>query len=69
MRFYRVRLAGDSRFGECGGYRWFRTKRAARKFHRSSPFSRGIDAVDIDPRKAGLLEALNRWAGHPDATQ
>jgi hypothetical protein len=65
MRLYRLHTR-DSRDGS-HGYLFFASKRAALKTVRgleSEDFT--IEPIDVEPTKAGIMRALNRYASHPD---
>lgn len=67
MRFYRVH-AKDS-WGRSVGYSWSSSKREA--FARRAELRREgrivtLEPVDLEPTRAGILEALRLHASHPD---
>lgn len=77
MTFYRVRYTIER--GTSSGYSWHTTKRAARARlvadylgdpaeydHNPKSIDERIEAVQITPTKAGILDALTRWATYPD---
>lgn len=76
MRFYQVKLFRDG--GVSIGSEWVRTKTKAYRVKREHREARSdadkamnaseaeIVTVDIVPTRAGILDALNQYAGHPD---
>lgn len=72
MRFYRVH--DYEAVNGSHGYLWFTSKAEAEKKARElvaadpetydEPLE--IEALEVEPTKVGILEALNRYAGHPD---
>jgi hypothetical protein len=72
MRFYRVAFGNEE--GNSGGYAWFTTIAEARRFARgkepddatSCVIDPTPEPVDIEPTKRGILDALNRYADHPN---
>lgn len=76
MKFYRVHLTHDA--GESAGYEYFASRRLAEarvaewyKEHKGLDADDGATGADIyeiwiSPTKAGILEALNRYASHND---
>jgi hypothetical protein len=71
VRVYRVRLYSHAEGSQ--GYEWFASKEAATKaagaFRRTwkehDPETE-VEPVEIQPTKAGILDALNRYASHND---
>lgn len=70
-RFYRVRYEHEG--GTSVGYGWFRNHRAAtsaaadfRRKTRNEDGDARVSPVEIEITKAGVLEALNRWATYAD---
>lgn len=76
MKLYQVHLTHSA--GESAGYEYFSNLReACIRVRTWRDDHKGIDDVDgsvnatitrieIDPTKAGILRALNRYAGHND---
>lgn len=79
MKFFRVHLC-DTDEGSAG-YRYETNEPAARRIvaefkrdlkarvrmsERPAESSCDIDTIEIEPNKAGILKALNRYAGHPN---
>jgi hypothetical protein len=76
MTFYRVSYSRDG--GNSGGYSWHTSYAAALKAFRAdynedqveyfSAFKPDeyIDEITITPTKAGILDALNNYAGYND---
>lgn len=69
MRFYRVHLY-DGADGSAG-YKFFTVqadaKREARQWDRDRDNdATEVEALEIEPTKAGILDALNFYAGHPN---
>jgi hypothetical protein len=70
VRFYQLRTYCEG--GNSAGYRWFTTRRDADKAKREDDAldpdeaPGAITVVDIEPTKAGILDALRRYASHPD---
>jgi hypothetical protein len=69
MRFYRVHRysSSDGSFG----YEFFVSKtdaeKAAREWNADSEGDPAeVDLIEIEPTKAGILDALNRYADHPN---
>lgn len=75
MKFYRVHFWEGEMFSH--GYQFFTRRADAEKASRAwikevnetgrdwNP-SGDIDEIDIEPTKAGLLDALNQYASHND---
>ena len=73
MRFYKD--AYQSWEESSHGFDWFTTKADAEKAQDDWEFQDGessidewaiISVIDIEPNKAGILNALRRHANHPD---
>jgi hypothetical protein len=76
MRFYQLHKTHEA--GTSAGFDYFTTEREARRAFRewmgeSKDEERVCDregttltTIEIDPSKAGILRALNRWASHPN---
>lgn len=69
MKFYRVSQSHEH--GASAGSDWFTNKQdadgAAGKWRKESDHHAAtVEAVDIEPTKAGILDALRRYATHPD---
>lgn len=73
MKFYRVRYSQDG--GNSGGYSWHSNRDAAIKALleaiKANPdeyktYKPEIDAIDVDPTKAGLLQFMSDYASYPD---
>lgn len=69
VRFYQVHLRNDLKGSF--GFRWFTTRTEAvavcKEHHASDPLDiTGIEVVQIQPTRAGILEALRAYASHPD---
>lgn len=68
MKFYRVHFTYE--YGTSGGYTFFTSKRAAEKYRRECDVREEnggeIDEINITPTRKGILDALNRYADHPD---
>lgn len=73
MKFYQLHLTHEA--GTSVGFRWFTSKREAEShlanWRRNSPGdvqdqTGEITPVNIEPTRAGILKALNRYANHPD---
>ena len=71
MKIYRVHLTQPD--GESQGYAHFSNRRDAEKhgvaWRDNFEGNKGgfdIAEIIITPTKAGLIEALNQYAGHPD---
>lgn len=70
MKFYRLHLY-DGADGS-GGFKFFTEKivaeREARAFGDATDAHANVEveAIEIEPTKAGILEALNTYASHPD---
>jgi hypothetical protein len=69
MRFFRVHFY-DGADGSAG-YQFFTVQaeaaRAARAFNRDATDSHAVvevEAIEIEPTKAGILDALNTYASH-----
>lgn len=73
MKLYRNSYRGDD--DEHGGYTFHASLREAKK-HRADFMKLAasgqcericnIECIEIEPGKAGILKALNRYAGHAD---
>lgn len=68
MRFYRNHIHTED--GESRGYRWFPSRQAAEQINKivddggnTNPVA---EPIVIEPTKAGILLALNRYASHAD---
>ena len=73
MKFYKVDY--QSFRDSSGGFGWFTTKVDAEKARHDWEYREGessidewanIKVVNIEPNKAGILNALNFHANHPD---
>jgi hypothetical protein len=70
MKFYRVRYKTGG--GISAGYSWHTSKGdaqgAANRYARTNPEEEApeVSEVYVIPTKAGILEALNCYADHPD---
>ena len=69
MKFYQVHTSYDH--GVCAGFEYFTSRETAnremREFLRNNPTEEAeIVAIEIEPTKHGILNALNRYASHPD---
>lgn len=71
MKFYRVAYRSEG--GNSGGFSWHTNKgeaeQRAREAVRNDPDEYsdeppGIDQIEIEPTRAGLLAALQRYASH-----
>jgi len=69
MRFYKLHL--KSHTNGSVGYEFFANREAADKRWRewgkeADHYFADIDTIDVTPTKAGILSALNDFAGHPN---
>lgn len=73
MKFYRVAYRQDG--GNSAGFSWHTSRREAERRQRQAvaddpgEYDIGIpeiDVINVTPTKAGILEALNYYAGVPD---
>lgn len=71
MRFYRVHFKAFD-VGSAG-FEFFTNEAAARKaLRRDARDARmehdpsSLEVIDVEPTKAGILRALQRYASHPD---
>ncbi len=69
MRFYQVHMTHEA--GTSIGFEYYTTRPAADKAAAEYLFdypeeSAEVTAIDVEPTKAGILRALNQYAGHPD---
>jgi len=73
MRFYQVHMTHEA--GTSVGYRWFTNRREAEShaanWRKTSPGDvidqqAEIKPVEIEPTRTGILDALRRFANHPD---
>lgn len=73
MRFYRVSISVNG--GNSGGFYWYTTRREAEARKRGDDRDNrdevgeapaDIDVIDVTPTKAGILDALRRFASYPD---
>lgn len=73
MRFYQLHRLHEA--GESAGYEYFSSKddaqKAARTWRANNPgpdddHESEITPIEVEPTKAGILAALNRYAKHPD---
>lgn len=77
LKFYRVTYSANG--GNSAGYSWHTSRAgaraAARKDYDQDPaeydatgtdFDQRIDVIHVTPTKAGILDALTRYASHPN---
>lgn len=70
MKFYRLHTYCEG--GNSNGFAWFTTRADAERAKREdvavSPEEEpgAIDVIEVTPTKAGILDALCRYASHPD---
>jgi hypothetical protein len=69
MKLYRLHMKHEA--GQSVGFGWYLAKEAAEKarvawMKDGDGHSAMIEVFQIDTRRAGLLAALNQFAGHAD---
>lgn len=69
MKFYKLHRTTDA--GSSAGYEFYTNKReaekAAQEWRTEYPDERAtVEEITIQPTRAGILGALNRFASHPD---
>jgi hypothetical protein len=69
MKLYRLHMTQD--FGVSAGYQFFTAWETAEKAKRKWLLETGdegteIDSIEVTVTGQGILDALNRYASHPD---